>query len=169
MNDETSEKQHHRKAIGADLVLPIMAAVYAVYYLNSTSGFPWEARISGTFIAIAIWSLVGIMLMRTALRLKRGEATLRMTALLRPAEKMPMRLGFIALTALNIWLLDWTGFTLAVILFLATSMWLLGVRGRKSLVLIPLLAGGIGYFFFIVLLDTRLPKGPVEHALQWIF
>jgi hypothetical protein len=65
--------------------------------------------------------------------------------------------------------MPWLGFTLTVMLFLLSSMWLLGVRGVKPLVIIPLAAGSVGYVFFIVALDTRLPKGPVEWLLQWLF
>jgi len=53
--------------------------------------------------------------------------------------------------------------------FLLSSMWLLGVRAVKPLVIIPLAAGIVGYVFFIVALDTRLPFGPVEWLLQWLF
>ena len=73
---------------------------------------------------------------------------------------------FVGLTALNILLMPWLGFTLTVILFLASSMWLLGVRDLKPLVSIPLAAGAVGYVFFVVALDTRLPAGPIEHLLQ---
>lgn len=169
MQDETQDRHHHRKGIGADLILPLMAAAYAAYYVYTIIGYPPEARYNGTFIAIAIWILVAILLVRTAIRLWRGEVTLRMTGILAPASKLPTRLGFIGLTALNIVLVEWLGFTLTVVLFLLSSMCLLGVRSAKALAIIPLLAGGLGYLFFIVLLDTRLPQGPVEWLLQWLF
>jgi hypothetical protein len=118
---------------------------------------------------VVIWLLVAVLLVRTVLRLRRGEVTLRATGITTPRGKLVVRALFVALTAVNILLMPWLGFTLTVILFLASSMWLLGVRSLKPLVLIPLLAGGVGYFFFIVALSTRLPKGPVEWLLQWLF
>src|SRR3546814_1485260 len=92
----------------------------------------------GTCIAIVIGRLVGIMLVRTGLKLHRGEATLRATGLTRPQSKLLLRSAFIGLTALSILLMPWLGFTLAVMLFLLSGMWLLGVRAVKPLVIIPL-------------------------------
>src|SRR3546814_10260398 len=71
-----------------------------------------------TFIAIAIWLLVGLMVVRTALKVWRGDATLRATGLTRPQSKLLLRSAFIGLTALSILLMPWLGFTLAVMLFL---------------------------------------------------
>jgi hypothetical protein len=169
MDDNPEAKHHYRKGVGADLILPLMAAAYAAYYVYTIREYPWEAQMNGTFIAGVIWLLVTVLLVRTVLRLRRGEVTLRATGITTPRGKLAVRALFVALTAVNILLMPWLGFTLTVILFLASSMWLLGVRSLKPLVLIPLLAGGVGYFFFIVALSTRLPKGPVEWLLQWLF
>ena len=166
MDENPEHKQHHRKGVGGDLILPLMAAGYAAYYLFTIREFPWEAQINGTFIAIVIWLLVAAILIRTFLRLRRNEVTLRPTGVTTPRAKLLQRTAFVLLTALNIALMPWLGFTLTVMLFLVTSMWLLGVRGAKQLVGIPLAAGAIGYVFFIVALDTRLPHGPVEWLLQ---
>lgn len=169
MGDNPEHKQQHRKGVGADLILPLMAAAYAAYYLYTVRDYPWEAQINGTFIAGVIWLLVILLLLRTGLRLRRGEVTLRLTSITQPLARLPVRLAFVALTGLNILLMPWFGFTLTVALFLLTSMWLLGVRTKKPLIIIPLAAGTVGYFFFIVALDTRLPYGPVEWALQGLF
>lgn len=169
MDDNPEQRQHHRKGVGADLILPLMAAGYAAYYVFTIREFPWEAQMNGTFIAIVIWLLVGALLVRTFVRLRRNEVTLRPTGVTTPRAKLLQRIGFVALTALNIALMPWIGFTLTVMLFLLSSMWLLGVRAPKPLVLIPLAAGSIGYVFFIVALDTRLPYGPVEWLLRSLF
>jgi len=49
------------------------------------------------------------------------------------------------------------------------SLLLLGVKSRKALILMPTLSAAGGYIFFIALLDTRFPKGPIEHFLSWMF
>lgn len=167
--DEKHEKHHYRKGIGADLILPLAAATYAVYYLYTVADFPWEARMMGTFIAIVLWLLVGLQVVLTALKVWRGDATLRATGLSRPQSKLLLRTAFIGLTALSILLMSWLGFTLTVMLFLLSGMLLLGVREVKPLVIIPLAAGSVGYLLFIAALDTRLPYGPAEMLLQWLF
>ena len=166
MDDNPDRKRHDRKGVGADLILPLMAAAYAVYYIYTIREFPWEAQINGGFISLVIWLLVALFLLRTFLRLRRGEVVLRSVDFATSRARLIQRFLFVGLTALNILLMPWLGFTLTVILFLSSSMWLLGVRGCKPLVLIPLSAGAVGYVFFIVALDTRLPAGPIELLLR---
>src|SRR3546814_20334127 len=84
----------------------------------------------------------------TALKVWRGDATLRATGLTRPQSKLLLRSAFIGLTALSILLMPWLGFNLAVMLFLLSGMLLLGVRKVKPLVIIPLAAGSVGYLLF---------------------
>src|SRR3546814_19790999 len=122
----------------------------------------------GIVSAIAIWLLVGRMVVRTALKVWRGDATLRATGLTRPQSKLLLRSAFIGLTALSILLMPWLGFTLAVMLFLLSGMLLLGMRKVKTLVIIPLAAGSVGYLLFIAALDPRLPYGPVAMLLKWL-
>jgi hypothetical protein len=166
MGDDQEQTHRHRKGIGADLILPLMAAGYAAYYVYTITDFPWEAQMNGTFIAVVLWLLVGVLLVRTALQLRRGEVTLRATGIIKPRDKLVLRLLFVALTGLSILLMPWLGFTLTVFLFLLSGMWLLGVRAARHLVIIPLTASAVGYLLFIVALDTRLPHGPVEMLLQ---
>lgn len=166
MDENSEEQRRRRKDVGADLILPLMAVGYAIYYLYTVADFPWEAQMGGTFVAVAIWLLVGILVARTALQLRRGEVTLRLTGVIKPRDKLVLRLLFIGLTALSILLMPWLGFTLTIVLFILSGMWLLGVRGAKSLAIIPLSAGSVAYLLFIVALDTRLPHGPVEMLLQ---
>src|SRR3546814_17492987 len=101
MDEKHEDKRHYRKGIGADLILPLMAAAYAVYYLYTVADFPWEAQMMGTFIAIAIWLLVGLMVVRTALKVWRGAATLSATGLTRPQSKLLLRSACIGLTELS--------------------------------------------------------------------
>src|SRR5690606_25918084 len=116
--------------------------------------FSWEARMNGTLLAIAIFGLVGIFVVRTFRQVRRGEATLALTALTTPRDKVILRLLFIALTALSILLMPWLGFTLTIILFNFAGMLMLGVRRRKYLAIIPLAAGAAGYCLFILALGT---------------
>lgn len=165
MEKEDDPKQRHRKGVGADLILPVAAALYAGYYVYTIQGFPWEAQINGTFIAAVLWALVAIFIVRIGIRLWRNEVTLRMTEITTPRDKLPMRLGFIGLTVLSIFLVDWLGFTLTVFLYLLASMSLLGVRRVRQLTLISAIAASLGYIFFIIILETKLPAGPIEHLL----
>src|SRR3546814_6609644 len=129
MDEKHEDKRHYRKGIGADLILPLMAAAYAVYYLYTVADFPWEAQMMGTFIAIAIWLLVGLMVLRTALKVWRGDAPRRATGFTRPQSKCFLRWAFFGLRALTLLLLPGPGFTLGYMLSLLWGMLLL-VWGR---------------------------------------
>ncbi|HMA13616.1 MAG: tripartite tricarboxylate transporter TctB family protein [Bacteroidota bacterium] len=166
MDDDSEQKVGRRKGIGADLILPAMAVAYAIYYLYTVADFSWEARMSGVFLAVAIFGLVAILVVRTFLQVRRGEATLALTALTTPRDKVILRLLFIGLTALSILLMPWLGFTLSIILFNFAGMLMLGVRNRKLLAIVSVSAGAAGYALFILALDTRLPYGPIEWLLQ---
>lgn len=169
MSDSSSAgavpERNRQRAAGADLILPLLAAVYGVYYLWTIRDFPWEARINGTFIALVLWALVAVLLVRTWVRIRGGEESLRLAETLPPRSQRLQRAGFIALTVADIALVPLTGFTLSVWLFMLFSMLLLGVRERRILILLPPLVALIGYGFFIRLLDTRLPFGPLEWFL----
>ena len=46
MDDNPEQRHHHRKGVGADLILPLMAAGYAAYYVFTIREFPWEAQMN---------------------------------------------------------------------------------------------------------------------------
>lgn len=61
--------QHQsRKPVGADLIIPITAAAYAIYYVWSVRTFPFEAQFSG----LALAGLVGLLTLIYFARVARG-------------------------------------------------------------------------------------------------
>lgn len=169
MTEHDEHETVRQMSLGMDLILPLSAASYAAYYVYTIAHLPREAQIIGVFIASAIWLLTGSFIVRALVRLRSGEIGLRPEILTMPVAKLFQRSAFVLLTGANIFLMPYLGFCLTTMLFLAAAMFLLGVRDLRSLVSIPLAAGALGYLFFIVALDTRLPQGPVEQLLQWSF
>lgn len=161
--------QKKKRSIGADLVIPIMAAGYALYYIYTILDYPMEAQINGLFLGISLCSLVVVMLVRVAVQWFRGEVDFGMHRLLAPMTMIPTRLAFMALTVGYIVVIPWFGFTLTTFLYILGCLLVLGVRSRNILILMPLLSAAGGYVFFIAMLNTRFPKGPVEHLLSGMF
>ena len=66
--------------------------------------------------------------------------------------------------------IDWLGFTLTTFLFLAGTMLLLD-GGRRPRLCLALAAGlsAVAYGVFVLLFETRLPRGPIEQALAAVF
>jgi hypothetical protein len=170
MTTETARQgQTKKRSVGAELVIPVMAAGYALYYIYTILDYPMEAQINGLFLGLVLCSLVAVLLVRVAAQWFRGEVDFGMHRLLAPLSMIPSRLVFLGLTIAYIVVIPWVGFTLTTFLFILGSLLALGVRSKKLLVLMPLLSAAGGYVFFIAMLNTRFPKGPIENFLAGVF
>jgi hypothetical protein len=157
------------KPVGGDLVLPALALLYGSYYLYSILGQPFEAQINGFFIIAVLFLLVAILLVRTAREWARGRVTLRLDSLLEPVPLLPRRIAFLVLTFGSLLAIEWLGFTLTTFVFMLSSMAVLGTRSLRTLLTVATVTAAGGYVFFIAILDTRFPHGPVEHLLGRLF
>ena len=157
------------KPVGGDLVLPILALLYGSYYLYSIVGLPFEAQINGFFIIAVLFVLVAILLVRTLRDRTRGRVTLGFDSLLEPVPLLRRRIAFLLLTFASLLAIEWLGFTLTTFVFMLSSMAVLGTRSLRSLLTVASVTAVGGYVFFIAILDTRFPHGPVEHLLGRLF
>lgn len=169
MSAEPDNATPKRQAIGADLIIPALAVVFTIYYCSTIWELDWEAAANGLAIGGILIILVAIFLVRTALQVKRGEATLGMDKLLYPLEFQGRRWGLTAAIVAFIAALPYLGFTLGLFLFMGASMLILGIREPRSILATALSMAAGGYVLFIAVLDTRFPHGPVEYILARIF
>ncbi len=163
------ENDRARKPVGADLILPICAAAYAVYYAWSVRDFPMEAQLSGIILASMLLLLVALYLIRIARGLSTGRYSLGLGKFFGPSESMRGRAIFFALMLVALVLIPWLGFTLTTFAFLSLSFLALGVRPVSRALIIACTGALAGWFFFIFLLSTRFPEGPFERAVQAVF
>lgn len=154
-----------RRPLGADLVIPALAAGLTVYFLVNTASLVWEARANGTVIGAVLLILVAAQFGRVGLEVWRGNASLGLGGLAERSPVQAQRLGLLAVLALFVATLPWVGTTLGVFLAMLLSMTILGVRDLRALLGIPLAVAGSVYLLFILLLQSRLPVGPVEALL----
>lgn len=159
---ETSEKG---SPLGADLIIPLLAAGLTIYFLVNTAGLVWEARANGTVIGVALLFLVAVHFVRVALAVRRRQGSLGFGSLVETSIVQAQRVGLIAVVALFIAALPWIGTTLALFLAMLASMLILGVRDPRALIGISLAVAAAVYVLFIVLLQSRLPVGPFEALL----
>ncbi len=158
-----------RPALGADLIIPFLAAGLTIYFLVNTAGLVWEARANGTVIGVALLILVALQLFKIARRLWAGQGTLGLGSLVERSPVQAQRLGLLVVLALFIATIPWVGTTLGLFLTMAASMWILGVRDWRALLGVSLAVAATVYGLFILLLQSRLPVGPVEAALGPLF
>jgi hypothetical protein len=154
-----------RAPLGADLVIPAMALAFGVYFFFSITDLAWEAKANGMAIGAVLLVLVVLQLARIGLRIYRGDADFRMNPLLEPTDALPKRLGLVLVTVAFIATMQWLGVTLGIVLALAASLWMLGVRSRRALILVPLGVGAAVYLLFVAALQSDIPHGPVEFLM----
>lgn len=159
-----------KQSVGGELLIPIAAIVFTLYYFATILDSPWEAQVNAFFVGSILIGLVAIFLFKTIRALLAAEADLRIGGLTEPAWIMPKRLGLLALTIGYIVVIAWGGFTLTTFVFLSAAMLLLS-GGRKPWLILGL-AGGLalgGYLLFIVAFETRFPAGPFEWLMAAVF
>ena len=155
--------------LGADLVIPALAAAFAVYFLASTTDLVWEAKANGVVIGVVLLALVAVQVTRTALQRLKGEGELGFDPLWKPRDLALKRLAMVGITAAFIGLLPWLGLTLALWLGMLAQLLVTGVRKRAILVWVPLLTAAACYLLFIAVIGAEFPHGPVERLLDLVF
>ena len=165
---EEPQGEGGRRPAGADLVIPLISLAFAGYFFVSIADLQWEAKANGVIIGSALVVLVLIQLMRMGLEVARGKADLAFTPLLEPRDALLPRIALVVITFTFIATLKWLGLTLGLFLGLFASLWALGIRKRKQLILVPLITSAAVYVLFIAVLDSAFPHGPVEQAIAAI-
>jgi hypothetical protein len=152
--------------LGADLIIPALALAFAGYFFFSIADLAWEAKANGVVIGAVLVLLIAIQVTRMGLRLRRGEADLRTDPVWQPVDALPKRVGMVLITIAFIATLEWLGVTLGLLLALFAALWIMGVRSRRTLILVPLAVAATVYLLFIVLLQSDIPHGPIEKLLS---
>ena len=161
-------EKENRPALGADLVIPVLALAFAAYFCFSTADLVWEAKANGVVIGALLALLVIAQLSRIFSKIIKREGDLGMAALLEPRELLWKRFGLVALTAVFIAALPWLGLTLSLWLGMLAALYLIGVRSRSILFWLPLGTAASIYLLFIVVLDAGFPHGPIEAGLAML-
>jgi hypothetical protein len=166
MAEHDAPEPPSRRPVGGDLIIPIAAVAFTLYYFATIIDSPWEAQVNAFFVGSILIVLVLILLIRMVYSVASGEATLRLGALIEPVAVAPRRLSVLLLAIGYVLAIEWLGFTLTTFIFLAAAMLVLSNGRRPGFILglAATLALG-GYFLFMVAFQTRFPAGPVEWLL----
>ncbi len=169
MDQRSTSGNPEKKHIGGDLVIPVAALAFTLYYFSTIIDSPWTAQVSAFFIGAILILLIVILMIKSAWLVKRGEADLNLESLVAPRAFIPKRLALLALTLGFIILVEWGGFTLTIFAFMSLAMLLL-TDGRNKRFIFTLCAGLAlgGYLLFILAFDTRFPSGPFEEFMDWV-
>jgi hypothetical protein len=154
-----------RAALGADLIIPLLACGLAAYYFGSTVDLVWEAKATGLFVGSILVALCIVQFARIGRQITAGRAYLGLGDLIARTEFNRQRAGLLGLATLFVITLPWVGTTLGLFLVLMASMRLLGVRSARALVGIAAVTAAVVHLLLITLLDSRLPQGVLPPLL----
>ena len=164
MSKETKQDSSDQ-SLGSELVIPVTAMAFAVYYVQSIWNLPWEAQMNGFFLSAVIMVLGLAFIARSLKRRVADGARFGFESLIGSGAVTLQRLGLVGLTIGYILVLPWLGFTATTCVFLIGAMTLLGARSWKLLAGISMGLSLTGYVVFIVALNSRLPHGVFEKLM----
>lgn len=154
-----------RPAAAADLIVPALALGLTAYYVLSTADLRWEARSTGSLVGLVLAGLCGAQIVRLSVLLLRRRATAGFGGLLADTRDNRRRAALLALLSGFALTVGQTGIVAGLFLCIAGGLAVMGVRSLRQLVLIPGVTVLVVFVLFIVVLDSRLPRGPVEALL----
>ena len=155
--------------LGADLVIPLLALGFAIYFFWSIADLAWEAKANGVVIGGALIALVTVQVAQIALRVARGQGDLRTEPLWQPRDVLGKRIGMVLVTVAFIALLQTLGLTLSLLVAMAAALVIMGVRKASLVMGISFAVAAAAYTLFIALLDAGFPRGPIEQLLARLF
>ena len=157
------------KTTASELIFPILVLAFTFYYIYTIRELSWEAAINGYLTGGTLTVLIIVLFIRTAVTILKGHTEWSFKIRLSLSTLAKKRVGLIFLAGVYIASMLWAGFILPTFFFLFLGMFLLGVRSRLLLFSISAVFTMAGYIFFILVLDTRFPKGPIEKLISGIF
>ncbi|WP_137177050.1 tripartite tricarboxylate transporter TctB family protein [Roseomonas sp. AR75] len=154
--------------VGQELIIPVLAVGFTAYYFWTVQELAWEAKANGIVIGAILLVLVALLVFRLAWRVRRGQARLGVT-LGGDAPTNRMRIALMAVMVGFLVALPLVGTSIALAVMLFASMWLLGERNWPTLIGVSVVTPLVVWATLIVILGTRFPLGPFEHAMAALF
>lgn len=165
MADDSTSAEDGQTALAADLIIPGLGCALAGYFLAETRDLVWEARATGSSIAVVLLALCGLHLIRVvrARLTSQGRFTFGDLFMNEPFNRQ--RLALLVALLVFIATIGWLGTTLGLFLLLIATMLVMDVREPRRLLGVAFASAATVYLLFILLLDSRMPRGALEHAL----
>ncbi len=160
---------HHKppRQIGGELVIPILAVGFTIYFFSTIWNSPWTAQVSAFMVGGILLLVCAIFFVRAGFWLVRGEGTLGVGNLFTMDDIRTGRIGLLLTTIAYVMFIDTLGFTLMTFLFLAVSMLILAKGKNPGFITMVSAAMALtGWAVFIWAFDTRFPRGWFETTMK---
>ncbi len=170
MADTTPSRDSEPRPIGAQLIIPIAAIAFTIYYFSTILESPWTAQVSAFFVGTVLLVLCIAFVAKQIYERQRGRVTFGFGDFVSHADITSGRAAILALTLLYIYVIQWGGFTITTFFYLFICIAILNRARRLGLAAIVSFVMVIaGYLLFIVAFNTRFPHGPFEILMQKVF
>ncbi len=170
MADTTPPRDSEPRPMGGQLIIPIAAIAFTVYYFTTILDTPWTAQVSAFFVGTVLLALCVGFVAKQVYERSRARVTFGLGNLVTHADVTSGRAAIFALTLLYIYVIQWSGFTITTFFYLFICIAILNRAQRLGLAaLVSFVMVIIGYLLFIVAFDTRFPHGPFEILMQRLF
>jgi hypothetical protein len=167
LNMASTQDSGEKRQIGGELIIPVLALAFTLYYISTVIDSPWTAQVNAFMMGSVLIVLVLVFFAVALREILQGRATLSASNLLAPYDILPKRLGFMALSLGYLIVMPWLGFTLDTFVFMAASMMLLGDARRPwAYLLAAAIMAAVALGAFVILFEKRFPKGPIEFLVQ---
>ncbi|MDJ0994629.1 MAG: tripartite tricarboxylate transporter TctB family protein [Dinoroseobacter sp.] len=164
MAQDPSEKP---RQLGGEMVIPILAIVFTLYYFSTIWNSPWTAQVSAFLIGGILLGLCSLFVLRCVVWVNAGKGSFGFSNLVNMDDIRTGRIGLFIATVLFCVLIEPLGFTLTTFLFLLSSMAVLSKFRNLGLITgIAALISLIGWAVFILAFDTRFPRGWFEMTME---
>jgi len=152
--------------IAGELIIPVLGVLFTIYYISTVLDSPWTAQVNAYMVGSVLLAVSVVFFGLKFRDLIRGDAVLDVPVARGLNAMKSAQTGFILIALGYLMIMEILGFTLATAVFFWLAMLLLD-GGRRPVMKIGLSAvmALIGYLVFILMFETRLPKGPVESIL----
>lgn len=169
MTDRPPPHDQPPRNAGGELVIPVAAFAFTVYYFATIWHSPWTAQVNAVLVGALLFICLAVLAVRIARQRLSGAINFSFADLVSPPELLAKRLAFAALVLGYIIAIDYGGFTLTTFVFLAAAIMLLHGTGHwlRDTCLAAAMAL-IGYAVFVIAFETRFPEGPFEHLVKMV-
>lgn len=152
-------------SLAATLIIPVLAIGLTAYYMTTTAGLTWEARSTGWMVGSVLLIFCAVQILLTVRQALAGTISFGFGDLFESSPNNRRRLALLAAVTVFTILLPFTGTTLGLALMICAGMLIMGVRSIWQLAGVSLTTASFVFILLIWLAGSRLPQGPLEHAL----
>lgn len=156
-----------RPPVGGQLVIPVAAIIFTLYYFTTIIDSPWTAQVSAVLIGGILIALCVIFIAKKSYQVFRRRATLGLSELYNAKDLTTGRAVLFTITLGYVIVIEWGGFTITTFFFFFLSILTLNQGKRKAkTAIVSLFMALSGYALFILAFDTRFPRGPFEILMK---